>query len=110
TASSLDYTQLQMRDLDQMRALISPYLKAATAKIQEDDSAGAIEAYREALKAILSRPNTDNMVSQLAPDIRSGLRNLEALETTVQSLADEGINGLTKSKQDVRRKATNVFL
>ena len=110
TAASLEYSKLQILDLDEMREKIQVLRNDAEVLIEDDEDTEATQKLREAFKTILSRPNGDNMVSQLMPMIRSRLRDLNAFEDTLMGLADEAIYALTQGKEKPTRKSTNLIV
>lgn len=109
-AASMDYSKLQMKNLDEMQALIKEKMDLAQSQMDEDETKEAGENLREVLKTILSRPNGDNMVSQILPGVRSKLKELGTFEDTLAGLTDEAIYALTSGKEEASKKATNLFV
>lgn len=109
-AASLSYSSLQIKNLDEMRETLRQYVVDAEAHIEEDETAEATGKLREAFKTILSRPNGDNMVSQLMPMIKARIRDLNAYEDTLIGLADEAIYALTQGKEKPSLKSTNLIV
>lgn len=52
----------------------------------------ALEHLREAAKLILSRPDSDNMVAKLMPEIRKELQGYNSFEDSMSSLAAEAMS------------------
>lgn len=109
-AGSEDYSKLQMLNLDEMKAYVDQRLTEAQTHIDAEEINEATENLRNALNYILSRPNGDNMVSQLMPPVRSKLKDLEVFEDTVASVTDQAIFALTDGKETPSKKATNLIV
>lgn len=84
-----NYSQLALKDLDQMNKLVSD-------KVKESKKTGSGKAVplKEALQAVYSRPNDDDMIEKIVAPLRSNLDELESWEKTVSQLTDEAINAL----------------
>ncbi len=120
-AKDMLYTQLQNKDLDQMRLLIKPYLQKSTESLkkqgetadkdqQDEHESEAVEHLRQALKIILSRPNKDNMILKLMDEVQSRLVVLNMYEASLMNLT---ISSLTVMKQESLPKsyiATHIFI
>jgi hypothetical protein len=93
-----------------MRETLQQYVNDAEVHISDEEVPEATQKLRLAFKTILSRPNGDNMVSQLIPMVKGRLRDLNAYEDTLYGLADEAIYALTKGKEKPAQKATNLIV
>lgn len=84
-----NYSQLSLKDLDQMNDLV-------TKKVNESKkaSSGKTVPLKEALQAVYSRPNDDDMIDKVVAPLRSQLDELDAWEKTVSQLTDEAISVL----------------
>lgn len=84
-----NYSQLALKDLDQMNKLVSD-------KIKESKKSGSGKAVplKEALQAVYSRPNDDDMIEKIVAPLRANLDELQSWEKTVSQLTDEAINVL----------------
>ncbi|MFM6928865.1 MAG: hypothetical protein ACKOX6_10410, partial [Bdellovibrio sp.] len=84
-----NYSQLATKDLDEMNQLV-------TDKIKESKKAysGKNVPLKEALQAVYSRPNDDDMIDKIAAPLRTNLDEIEAWEKTVSQLTDEAVNAL----------------
>ncbi len=89
----LTYHQLALKDLDQMNELV-------IAKIKESKKSysGKIVPLKEALQAVLGRPDEDNMVDKVLSPLKSELEGHDAWEKSLKELATESINALKNSK------------
>lgn len=89
----LTYHQLALKDLDQMNELV-------IAKIKESKKSysGKTVPLKEALQAVLGRPNEDNMVDKVLSPLKSELEGHDAWEKSLKELATESINALKNSK------------
>lgn len=82
------YDRLIIRDLDEMNKIIRR-------KITESrNSPEKIIPLREAMQIVYSRPNDDFMIEKIAGSLQSELDDLDARETTMRSLIDDGVQAL----------------
>lgn len=63
-------------------------------KESKKSSAGKEVPLKEALQAVYSRPNEDQVIEKVIGPLRSGLDQLDAWEKTISQLTDEAINAL----------------
>lgn len=84
-----NYSQLALKDLDQMNKMVNE-------KVKESKKSGSGKAVplKEALQAVYSRPNDDDMIEKIVAPLRSNLDELESWEKTISQLTDEAINAL----------------
>ena len=88
-----NYSQLTLKDLDQMSKIVSDSIK------ESKKSAGGKEVpLKEALQAVYSRPNDDEMIEKIVGPLRTQLDNLDAWEKSISQLTDEAINALRNPK------------
>ena len=115
-AHNYKYSDLVIKDYDEMNAQIQDRIKksrAAAATNKGDDTSGdreAIDELRDALKLIFSRPNTDNMVAKLTPDVRRELSLYSAFEDTISSLVAEELSIAKDEKNTVSQRSTSLFV
>lgn len=74
------------------------------------DDRQAIELLRDAMKLVLSRPNTDNMVAKLNPEIRRELSGYSSYEDTLSSIVSEAIDNLKNAKGSTNTRSTALFI
>lgn len=88
-----NYSQLALKDLDQMNELVE-------SKVEESKKsyAGKEVPLKEALQAVYSRPNDDDLIEKVAGPLRTQLDELDAWEKVVSQLTDEAINALKNPK------------
>ncbi len=84
-----NYSQLALKDLDQMNKLVSDKVKES-----KKSASGKAVPLKEALQAVYSRPNDDDMIEKVVAPLRTNLDNLESWEKTISQLTDEAINAL----------------
>ncbi|KYG69573.1 hypothetical protein AZI87_10395 [Bdellovibrio bacteriovorus] len=84
-----NYSQLALKDLDQMNKLVNDKVKES-----KKSSSGKVVPLKEALQAVYSRPNDDDMIDKIVAPLRSNLDELESWEKTISQLTDEAINAL----------------
>ncbi len=70
----------------------------------------SVESLRQGLLLVLSRPNQDNMLAKLMPEIRKELNGLNAFEDSIDSLAQEALDGLNNTKLPVVVRSTYWFV
>jgi len=112
------YSELQIKDYDEMRELMNERIKNAHKILKETDKEAdsdapdteAIEQLRSALLLVLSRPNQDNMLGKLMPDIRKELSNLNSFEDSLASVASEALVGLANDKLKTVQRSTYWFV
>ncbi|MBO9667752.1 MAG: hypothetical protein J7501_13175 [Bdellovibrio sp.] len=89
----LNYSQLATKDLDEMNQLVNDKIKES-----KKSYSGKNVPLKEALQAIYSRPNDDDMIDKIVGPVRTNLDELEAWEKTVSQLTDEAVNALKHTK------------
>lgn len=107
------YSDLVIRDYDEMFKQVQARIKSARKHIKEDGEGGereAIEELRDALKLIFSRPNSDNMVAKLVPEVRRELAGFSAYEDTMSSIAAECLARVKEDNVTVARRSTDLFV
>lgn len=94
------YHQLTLKNLDQMNTLIKNKIKESKAAYS-----GKTVPLKEALQAVYSRPNSDDMISKIVDQLRSQLELESAYEKVFSELIQEAINALKRPqnfKKDVQ--------
>ena len=118
-AATYKYSDLQTRDYDEMRTMVLDLLNKAESgsesAAQDDgessvDDQQAMEYLRDAIKLILSRPDQDNVVSKLIPDVRKKLNEFNSYYDTMASLSAEAIKGVGKDKLSSAERATYLVI
>lgn len=88
-----NYSQLALKDLDQMNQLVSDKVKES-----KKSSSGKVVPLKEALQAVYSRSNDDDLIDKVITPLRTNLDELESWEKTLSQLTDEAINALKNPK------------
>ena len=95
SAKELTSQKLKMADYDQMRSMVEKKViqsRKMVRKLGEEpdsvDEQNAIEPLREAMFYVLARPDTDNIVAKLMPDLRRELNNFDAFDETLLSVGE----------------------
>lgn len=103
----MNYSQLALKDLDQMNALVVSKIKEA-----KKSSSGKVVPLKEALQAVYSRPNEDGMIEKVIGPLRTELDGDEEWEKTLNSLTVEAIDALknTKAFKPVVQVTYQIFL
>jgi hypothetical protein len=114
TGHNYKYSDLVIADYDEMSKQVQIRIRNAhKANKDGEDSSGdssAIEELRDALKLIFSRPNSDNMVAKLTPDVRRELSGFSAYEDTISSLAAEALGIVNDKSATVSLRSTELFV
>lgn len=99
------FTELQMKNYEEMVDLVKKRVLKAE-KMSSQDIDEAKNTLQEALHLIFSRPNSDNMVSQLIPIVRTPLKNIDAYDSTLTSITDDTLAVAKDPKANVGPQAT----
>ena len=110
TAKNLDYSTLQMQDLDQMNKKVREYLEEAKQYRNDEDNENAVSSLVEATILIFSRPDADNMASNLFSEIRPRLKDLDAYESSLKAIVKNSIDTLRNKSVATKYRATQVIL
>lgn len=94
--TGVSYRDLELKDYDEMRALVREHTNKARKILSAADSNPDAErdARLELIKAerlIMSRPNPDNMVTKLIPDVRREMAEIGAYDDLLEAVTREGI-------------------
>lgn len=114
-AENYKYRNLITYDYDEMQRQVQSRIKKSKSLANETgetspSDADAIEALRDALKLIFSRPDSDNMIAKLIPDVKRPLMGFNAYEDTLSSLTGEAIAVLKNDNTTVMQQATALFI
>ncbi len=109
------YNELMIKDYDEMLHMVQGLLEKARAvgsnsSDENVDDEQAIEHLREAMKLIYSRPNSDNMIAKLNPEIRRELVGYNAYEKTINSLTLEALGVAMNENAASSQRATAFFM
>lgn len=115
SAAMFKYNELMIKDYDEMLKLVQSQVKKSRSvgSNTSDDNvndAEAIEHLREALKLMFSRPNSDNMIAKLMPEVRRDLSGYSAYEDSISAIAAEAIEVLKNDKAATSQQATATFV
>ncbi len=112
-AENYKYNELIIKDYDEMQEMVRHFVDRARDAAGEDGTSNEDEAVgylREALKLIFSRPNSDNMVAKLVPEVRRVLLGFNAYEREIGSLVNEAIGVLKKKNVATSVQSTSLFI
>ena len=112
------YNELMIKDYDEMLKLVRTQLNKAKgddgyiggAEGEDISDEEALEHLTEAMKLIFSRPNSDNMIAKLIPELRRELNSLNAFDQVLASLATEALRVSKDKKAAPSRQATALFM
>jgi hypothetical protein len=103
------YSKLQMKSYDEMVTEVKARVQKAE-RVGQDDTDEAKKILRDSLVLIFSRPNRDNMVSQLTPIVRTPLKNLDSYEDTISDIASDAVTQLKGKKSSAVSRATQMIV
>ena len=115
------YNELEINSYDQMAVLVRAKIERATEidlnnQRQAEKSgqtsyneAESINLLKDALRLILSRPNKDNLVEKLIPEVRQELNNYQAYYDSLHDITVEAVTGLNQ-KIPVVYRSTYIFV
>jgi hypothetical protein len=100
-----NYSQLTLKDLDQMNEM-------AQKKIKEFKKDGSLQILKEAVQAVYARPNDDAMVEKVITPLRNELDENDQWEVVINDLVHEAIGALKNPKafKPVVQNTYAVFL
>lgn len=115
SAAMFKYNELMIKDYDEMYKMVQTKLKASRAvgsnsADENVNDAEAIEHLREAMKLIYSRPNSDNMIAKLMPEVRKELTGYSAYEDSISGLTAEALEVIKNEKAATSQQATALFV
>ena len=115
-ADNLKYSELQIKDYDEMQALVKKKTDKVTKFLRADKSEDTkadqpvVDELKAALLLVLSRPNQDNMLAKLLPDIRKEMSNLNCFEDSLNLIATDSISRVNNEKLPTVYKSTSLFV
>lgn len=97
----LTYRELLVKDYDEMSAMVRKHTQSAHKTIRNSDNEPEWQtiARQELLRAervILSRPNSDNMVTKLTPDVRREITLFASYDDILEAMTEEAILAFDK--------------
>lgn len=90
-AANYDYNKLRFMEYNQLRQIKNTAVNASRRFQYPRQAEQTLKPLRETLTMLLSRPNDDNLATDLMTDIESELETLGAYEETLQLIIDERI-------------------
>jgi hypothetical protein len=107
SAAQFKYNELMLKDYDEMLNMVNSQLKKARSNVDDQE---AVSHLREAVKLILSRPDSDNMVAKLIPEVRKELIGYNAFENVLSSISAESITLVKDENSANSVQATGIFI
>ncbi|HAG92027.1 MAG TPA: hypothetical protein DCL41_09150 [Bdellovibrionales bacterium] len=98
----LNYHKLMLMDLEQMQDQVRKYIRFAKQDFAVADEDPEAEAsgfvnLKKALRMIFSRPDAENYVAKLVPEVRRELAVYRSYYRVIDELAEEGIQAFDRS-------------
>jgi len=98
------YSRLATKDLDQMNQLIIDKMKES-----RKESGDKVIPLREAMQAVYSRPNEDDMIEKIVSPLKTELEEHDAYEDAVRALVKEADGALNNPKA-FKPEALNTYV
>lgn len=91
-----------LKDFEQMQASVRKHIRYAKQDFEaaDEDPQAEVSAFlqlKKALRLIFSRPDSDNTVAKLVPEVRRELTLYQAYFKVIHELAEEGIQAFDRS-------------
>ena len=115
-AERYNYSTLQTIDYDQMRERVEKRVRKAKEilrkqkDISEPVDQEAVEELREALQLVLSRPNYDNMLSKLMPEVRKELSTVNAFDDSLHGVVADALSAIDNEHLTRVDRATSLIV
>ena len=109
-AKVYDYKQLQSKDYDEMISIVRKQIKEARKSADADDDSASLFHLKEGLRIVMSRPNSDNLIPKLLPEIRKELVQFEAFDKQLTELVDEAVDRIQDDKAADTGRTTAFFM
>ena len=107
-SDNYNYSELTTKNYDEMLASVKERIQKAQ-EVEEEDLDEAKSKLKDAVRLILSRPNTDNVVSPLIQHLRAPLRNLEIYESTLSDVVDSAVAVANSKSAAAKDRATALI-
>ena len=111
--SNYKYNELMIKDYDEMLEMVQSFVLKAKEAAGEDGTSNEDEAVshlRNGLKFIFSRPDSDNMVAKLVPEVRRMMLGFNAYEPSVSMIADEALEAVSSRNAAPSIQSTSLFI
>ncbi len=109
-AVSYNYTTLIFKDYPDLKPLVSNALRESRRFKYPQDGDKAISPLKKSLKMILSRPDSDNLVSKLSPELIQDLESMDVFTNIVQDLISEGQEEVMNEALNPKVRATSLIM
>ena len=88
-----NYSRLTTKNLDEMNHLVHEKIKES-----RKESGDKSIPLKEALQAVFSRPNEDDMIEKILPALKAELEDLGSWEHSIENLVKEAVGALKNPK------------
>ncbi len=109
-AVGYNYTTLIFKDYNDLKPLVRNALKESRKHKYPQDGDKAVSPLKKSFKMLLSRPDSDNLISKLAPDLVRDLESMEMFSPVVQMLIDEGKATVKNNSAEPKIRATALIM
>lgn len=109
-AVSYNYTTLIFKDYPDLKPLVSNALRESRKFKYPRDGARATEPLKKSFKMILSRPDSDDLVSKLSPELIRDMDSMGVFHSTVEELLNEGHEEVFNKSLSPKVRATALIM
>lgn len=97
-ASNYDYNKLRFMEYNELRQIKNSAVNTSRKFQYPHQAEETVKPLKEALTMLLSRPNSDNLVSPLITDLESELETLGIYEQTLNEIIDDRVAVINNKK------------
>ncbi len=109
-AVAYNYTTLIFKDYPDLKPLVNNALRESRRFKYPQDGIKPISPLKISLKMILSRPDSDDLVSKLSPDLIGDLESMGVFETVVEELINEGRDEVFNKALSPKVRTTSLIM
>ncbi|MGH1468866.1 MAG: hypothetical protein ACRBBP_08310 [Bdellovibrionales bacterium] len=109
-AVSYNYTTLIFKDYPDLKPLVSNALRESRRFKYPQDGNKAVFPLKKSLKMILSRPDSDNLVVKLSPELVQDLESMGVLTNVIDDLIAEGQEEVMNKALHPKVRATSLIM
>lgn len=109
-AVDYNYTTLIFKDYEDLKPLVSNALKESRRFKYPQNGNKAISPLKKSFKMLLSRPDSDNLLAKLSPEVLRDLDSMGVFPEVVQNLIEEGKATVKNDSASPKIRATALIM
>lgn len=109
-AVDYNYTTLIFKDYQDLKPLVNNAVRESRRFKYPQDGDRAVEPLKKSFKMLLSRPDSDNLLSKLSPELLRDLDSMDLFPTIVQTLIDEAKVTVRSESTSPKIRATALIM